>query len=60
MSKPTYEVTKRYRDKAIRHISIDMQKSLADAWEAKLAKDGLTKAGFVKAAIKKYLGEEAE
>ncbi|MBQ9428603.1 MAG: hypothetical protein IJU41_03555 [Clostridia bacterium] len=57
MSKPTSEVIKRYKQKAIRRIGIDMQKSLADAWEEQLAKDGLTKSGFVKEAIRAYLAE---
>ena len=60
MSKPSYEVLKRYREKAIRHISIDLPKGLADAWEKKLAEDGFTKAGFVKTAIAEYLKEEAD
>ncbi len=60
MSKPTNEVIKRYKKKAIRRIGIDMQKSLAEAWETQLAKDGLTKAAFVKDAIEKYLKEKAD
>lgn len=58
MSKPSYEVLKRYRDKSIKKVSIDLRKELAEEWEAKLAKDNLTKAEFLRSAITDYLHKE--
>ena len=33
MSKPSYEVQKRYRDKAIRRVVIDLPKEMSEEWE---------------------------
>ncbi len=59
MSRPSYEVTKRYRDKAIARIIVDAPKELVSAWEEQLKRDKLTKAGFIKQAINAYLAEKA-
>lgn len=60
MSKPTYEVTKRYRDKAIGRVSVDLRKDLVDEWATAIKKDGISKAEFVRNAIEKYLRERAD
>ena len=59
MAKVSYEVQKRYRDKALRRVVIDLPKSQAEEWEKALKADGKTKTGFVKDAINKYLNERA-
>ena len=60
MSRPSYEVTKRYRDKAIKRVVIDLPKAFAEEWENRLKQDGLTKAGFVKQAIAEYLKSKSD
>lgn len=59
MSKPTYEVTKRYRDKAIGRVSVDLKKDLVDSWALALKDDGITKAEFIRKAITEYLTQRA-
>lgn len=58
MSRPSYEVIKRYRDKAIKRIAIDLRKDLVDLWKAEIAKDGISKAEFVRNAITEYLNQK--
>ena len=58
MSKPSYEVIKRYKDKTYKKISIDLHKELAEKWESRLAEDGITKAEFLRKAINEYLKAE--
>ena len=60
MSKVSYEVQKRYRDKALRRVVVDLPISQAEQWEAALRSEGKTKSGFVKDAINQYLKERAE
>lgn len=57
MSKTSYEVLKRYRDKALKKVTIDLRKELAEEWEEKLKADGLSKAEFLRNAINQYLGK---
>lgn len=57
MSRPTYEVMKRYRDKTLKKVSIDLKIELAEQWETKLKQEGLTKAEFLRNAINAYLAE---
>jgi len=51
----SYEVQKRYRDKTLRKVSIDLKIELADCWEKKLQEDGISKAEFLRNAINYYL-----
>ena len=60
MSKPSYEVQKRYRDKAIRRVVIDLPKEMSEEGENHLNADGLTKSGFIKNAINEYLKSKAD
>ncbi len=55
MSRPTYEVTKRYRDKAIGRVTIDLRKDLVEEWTQALKEDGIPKAAFLRDAINDYL-----
>lgn len=55
MGNTSYAVQKRYRDKNLRKVSIDLKIELADKWEAKLKNDGITKAEFLRNAINDYL-----
>lgn len=57
MSKTNYEALKRYRDKALKKVTIDLRKELAEEWEEKLKADGLSKAEFLRNAINQYLGK---
>lgn len=57
MSKTSYEALKRYRDKALKKVTIDLRKELAEEWEEKLKADGLSKAEFLRNAINQYLGK---
>ncbi len=60
MAKVSYEVQKRYRDKAIRRVVVDLPKSQAEKWEKALTADGKTKSGFIKEAINNYLQSKAD
>jgi hypothetical protein len=55
MGNTSYAVQKRYREKTLRKVSIDLKIELADKWEEKLNKDGITKAEFLRNAINGYL-----
>lgn len=55
MGNTSYEVQKRYRDKTLRKVSIDLKIELADKWESKLREEGMTKAEFIRNAINDYL-----
>ncbi len=57
MTKPSYEVIKRYRDKALKRVTIDLRADLAERWEQKLKADGIGKAEFLRNSIQAYLGE---
>ena len=60
MSKVSYEVQKRYRDKALRRITIDLPKELSEQWENKLKSEGVTKSGFINQSIAEYLAQKPE
>lgn len=54
------EATKKYKAKAYRQIKVEYKKEFVEAFEAQLARDGLSKAEFFRTAITNYLNKEAE
>jgi hypothetical protein len=58
MGNTSYAVQKRYREKTLRKVSIDLKIELADKWEEKLTEDGITKAEFLRNAINNYIEDK--
>ena len=58
MSKPSNEVIQRYKSKTYKQVKVDVPKEMCAKFEEKLLEKGLTKAGFIKDAIKKFIEED--
>ena len=59
MSKTSSAVKHKYGAKVYKVIHIDtIKKELVMEWEKKLLSDGITKAGFIRQAIKNYLDKQ--
>lgn len=57
-SNTSWQVKAKYNKKVYKRIAVDINKDLVERWEEKLAADGLSKAEFIRNAVKNYLGEE--
>ncbi len=52
------EATKKYKAKAYKQIKVEYKKEFVEAFIEKLKQDGISKAEFIRSAIKKYLDEK--
>ena len=57
MSKTSWQVKRRYAEKNYKRITVEIKKDLAEAFDAALKERGDTKAGVIREAIEKYLGQ---
>ncbi len=57
-SNTSWQVKAKYNKKVYRTVTAQLNKELVERLEEKLNCDGITKAEFIRRAIKEYLGEE--
>lgn len=58
MGETSWQVKAKYNKKVYKSVSVQLKKELVAEWEAKLAKDGISKAEFIRNAINNYLNEQ--
>lgn len=51
----SWQVKKKYNDKVYKSISVRLPKQLVEHWEVAISKEGISKAGFIRREIEKYL-----
>ena len=58
MGETSWQVKAKYNKKVYKSVSVQIKKELVAEWEIKLAKDGISKAEFIRNAINNYLNEQ--
>ena len=58
MGKTSSAVKQKYNDKTYTAVNVSIRKELVACWADEIAKDGISKAEFVRNAMLKYLNEK--
>ena len=53
----SWQVKAKYNNKHYKTVSTQLDKNLVTQWEEKIASEGITKAEFIRNAIKEYLNK---
>ena len=54
------DAVKKYKAKAYKQLKVEYNREFVETFEAKLKKDGITKADFFRQAITEYLNKKPE
>lgn len=54
------ESVKKYKAKAYKQIKVEYPRDFVEKWEVAIKEDGITKAEFIRRAIKEYLQSKPE